>query len=404
MAATPPPRNESFEPSRLLSVSSRSATSSAIRDLLVHARQPGVISLAGGLPASDMFPVERLAEVARSVVSDPGALQYGLTEGEEDLRMWVAAHHSRLDGRDWTSDDVQIVSGSQQGLDLVARVLLDPGDVVVVAEPEYLGAIGIFRQVRAELVTVPIDRHGIDVDILASRLRAGLRPKCCYLIPEFHNPTGNTISRERLDTLARLSEQYGFLIIEDNPYGRLRFEGRSVPTVATSTANVVQCRTISKTVAPGLRVAWLIGPKWLLDAVRIAKQSADLHTSTISQGLALAIVSDEDWYESHLANLIPHYRLRRDALSEALSDQLPDATFLPPSGGMFLWVTLADRLDTADLLPKALEAGVAFVPGSAFAVADPAATSMRLSFATATPDRLVEGVSRLSEAIRASAH
>ncbi len=396
---TPPRAAQPLNSDAMLSASSRHAKSSAIRDLLVHAKRPGVISLAGGLPAADRFPTERLASKAASIVSDPRVLQYGLTEGEIDLREWVAAHHSRLGDPSYTADDVQIVSGSQQGLDLIARVLLDPGDVVVVSDPEYLGAIGAFRQRQAELVTLPVDADGVDVSVLEDGLRGGLRPKCVYLIPEFHNPTGTTMSVERLTRLARLSDEYGFLVIEDNPYGQLRFEGHPVPSLASLTTNVVQCRTISKTIAPGLRVAWMVGPPWLLDAVRIAKQSADLHTSTVTQRMALSIMGDEDWYAAHIASLVPHYRARRDALSDALSQMLPEARFNRPSGGMFLWVELGDGPDTTELLSSALDEGVAFVPGAAFAVSEVADRAMRLSYSTATPEILAEGVSRLSNAI-----
>ncbi len=400
--STAPRTSQPLDTEAMLSVSSRHAKSSAIRDLLVHAKRPGVISLAGGLPAADLFPTERLAGMTTSIVSDPRVLQYGLTEGEVDLREWVAAHHSQLGGPSYAVDDVQIVSGSQQGLDLISRVLLDPGDVVVVADPEYLGAIGAFRQRQVDLVSIPVDAYGIDVPVLEDRLSKGLRPKCVYLIPEFHNPTGTSISIDRLTMLARLSDEYGFLVIEDNPYGQLRFDGDPVPSLASLTANVVQCRTISKTIAPGLRVAWMVGPAWLIDAVRIAKQSADLHTSTVTQRMALSIMSDDEWYAAHIAGLVPHYRERRDALSEALSQMLPEARFNRPSGGMFLWVELGDGPDTNKLLPLALDEGVAFVPGAAFAVSRAADQAMRLSYSTATPETLTEGVARLSIAIRKS--
>lgn len=365
----------------------------------MHARQPGVISLAGGLPAASLFPVDRLREIAESVVGDPSILQYGLTEGEVALREWVAERHRTQDDRPWTAESVQIVNGSQQALDLLGKVLLDPGDTVVVAEPEYLGAVGAFRQHGAELVGLPIDAAGLDVEQLDARLEAGLRPKCCYVIPEFHNPTGATHTTERLAALARLAERYGFLIIEDNPYGRLRFEGTPVSSLATMTSHVVQLRTVSKTIAPGLRVGWMVGPPWLLDAVRIAKQSTDLHTSTLGQALVTALVSDPTWYDHHLAALAPHYRERRDALIAAVADLVPEAAFIAPSGGMFLWLTLPQDVDTTELLPLALTHGMAFVPGSAFSVQQPAAASLRLSFATASPQELREGVQRLAAAI-----
>jgi len=384
------------DPRRMLSLSSRGSTSSAIRDLLSHARRDGVISLAGGLPAPDLFPTDKLSLAASGIVAKAANLQYGLTEGEMPLRSWIADHHSVFDRRTTSTDDVQVVSGSQQALDLIASVLVDPGDTVVVSEPEYLGAIGAFRKARADLVALPTDAAGINVDDLTRRMRAGLRPKICYVIPEFHNPTGATITTERLRRLADLADTYGFLIVEDSPYAALRFEGSAVPSLRTMTDNVVQCRTISKTLAPGLRVAWMVGPRWLLDAVRVAKQSADLHTSTVTQLLALSAIEDTTWYESHLLRIAEHYRDRRDALAVAIDDLLPGVTYDRPAGGMFVWTTFPNGTDTESLLPRALDAGVAFVPGPAFAVAGDLSASLRLSYATASPDQLREGVSRLA--------
>jgi len=315
------------------------------------------------------------------------------------LRGIIAGIHAADENRPVSSDDVQVVSGSQQALDLIARVTLDTGDDVVVADPEYLGAIGAFRSAGGNLVPIPIDNEGLDVEALAEQLRLGLRPKLCYLIPEFHNPTGRTITPRRLEHLAALSEMYGFLIVEDNPYGALRFEGESTPTIASMTANVVQCRTISKTIAPGLRVAWMIGPRWLLDAVRIAKQSIDLHTPTITQHLAAALLEDADTRKNHIARLASHYMIRRDALVEAIERLIPEGRFVMPSGGMFVWLTMPEGIDTGRLLPMALDRGVAFVPGNAFAVANDATNAMRLSYSTASPTQLGVGAERLAAAL-----
>jgi len=383
----------------LLSQQSRQATSSAIRDLLVHARRPGIISLAGGLPSAELFPTAPLIAAASTILSQPQNLQYGLTEGEFRLREIVAEIHTTQDRLATTPDNVQIVSGSQQALDLIARVTLDPGDEVVVSDPEYLGAIGAFRGVGGRLVPIPIDSHGLDVDALDEQLRRGLRPKLCYLVPEFHNPTGQSTTVARLTRLATLADRYGFLIIEDNPYGALRFDGEPVRTIASMTENVVQCRTISKTIAPGLRVAWMIGPGWLLDAVRVAKQSVDLHTPTITQHLAGALLGDAEAHRIHMSRLASHYMERRDSLMGALDEHMPAAQFVSPAGGMFLWLTMPESVDTGRLLPFALERGVAFVPGSAFAVRGNAHHSMRLSYSTATPSELRTAVGRLAAAL-----
>jgi len=396
---TPPVTTRFGSRPMTLSLTSRNARSSAIRDLLAHARRDGVISLAGGLPAPELFPSDKLAECAPAILCDPANLQYGLTEGEVPLREWIAERHSIADHRGTRPDDVQIVSGSQQALDLIAAVVIDPGDTVVVSEPEYLGAIGAFRRAGADLVAIPVDSAGFDVEALAQRLRAGLRPKICYVIPEFHNPTGASTTIKRLRLLAELADTYGFLIVEDSPYSALRFEGDPVPSMCTMTDNVVQCRTISKTLAPGLRVAWMIGPQWILDAVRIAKQSADLHTSTVTQHLALALLSDITWYEAHLLRIAAHYRDRRDALATALHELMPNVPFHRPSGGMFLWLTFPADANTDLMLARALDAGVAFVPGSAFAVDNDMSACLRLSYATASPDQLREGVARLASVV-----
>jgi len=388
-----------IDPGRLLSRTSRGAHSSAIRDLLVHARRPGVISLAGGLPSPELFPTKALALAARSILAEPSNLQYGLTEGEIELREIVARQHTVMNGRVIGVDHVQIVTGSQQALDLIARITIDPGDPVVVSDPEYLGAIGAFRAAGAQLVPIKNDHEGFDVDEFELRLLAGLRPKLCYLIPEFHNPTGRSTSPKRLERLAILAERYAFMIVEDNPYGALRFEGSAAPTLAAATPNVVQCRTISKTIAPGLRVAWMVGPRWLMDAAKIAKQATDLHTPTLTQHLAAALMRDKSAHEAGLERLAPHYRPRRDALVAAVRDHIPEASFTTPTGGMFLWLTLPRECDTDHLLPIALDRGVAFVPGSAFAVAADLQNSLRLSFSTATPEQLEEGVERVASAL-----
>jgi len=394
--ADPDSTTRLLDPRRLLSRSSRGAHSSAIRDLLVHARRPGVISLAGGLPSPELFPTEALALAARSILADPANLQYGLTEGEIELREIIARQHTVTNGRLTDVDDVQIVSGSQQALDLIARITIDPGDPVVLSDPEYLGAIGAFRAAGAQLVPIQNDSEGFDVDELELRLISGLRPKLCYLIPEFHNPTGRSTSPERLTRLAILAERYSFMIVEDSPYRALRFEGSSAPSLAATTPNVVQCRTISKTIAPGLRVAWMVGPRWLLDAAKIAKQATDLHTPTLTQHLAAELMRDESAHQAGLDRLAPHYRPRRDALVAAVRKHIPEAEFTTPAGGMFLWLTMPRECDTDRLLPIALDHGVAFVPGSAFAVAADLGNSLRLSFSTASPAQLESGIKRLA--------
>lgn len=384
----------------LLSARARAATSSVIRDLLRHARRPGVISLAGGIPAPALFPLERIARASERALAEVGAAaaQYGLTEGLEELRELVAADAS-VDAPA-SPDHILITTGSQQAIDLLGRVLLDPGDVVVVDDPAYLGALQALRGHDPEIVGVAVDGAGLDTDALAERLAAGLRPKLVYTNPNFQNPTGATMTTERRRELAALADRYGFVVIEDDPYGALRFDGEAVASIAAHGDRVIRISTVSKTLAPGLRVAWVISPRPIHDALVIAKQAVDLHTSTYTQHTALGLLADRRWYAEHEATLGPWYRERRDALAAGLGEQFGDElTFTLPDGGMFLWTELHRDVDTAALLPAALEQGVAFVPGSAFAVDQPRPHHLRLSFATASPDELREATRRLRAAV-----
>ena len=385
----------------LLSTTARTATSSVIRDLLQHANRPDVISLAGGIPAPELFPLEHLAGAATSAISELGAdaTQYGLTEGVTDLRELLAAEADA--DRPTLLSQVVVTTGSQQAIDLIGRVLVDRGDVVVTDDPAYLGALQALRGYGPQLVGVAVDDDGLDTDALAELLACGLRPVLVYTNPNFQNPTGSTMSLARRQALAGLADQYGFLIIEDDPYGALRFDGEALPSMAAFSDRVVRIRTVSKTLAPGLRVAWMFGPQALIDAVVIAKQAVDLHTSTLTQHIAFRLLSNPGWYAQHQATLGPWYRDRRDALMRGLTAAFgDDLSFNRPSGGMFLWAELADHtIDTTALLHVALEHGVAFVPGSAFAVDRPLPSHLRLSFATASPEDLVVAAHRLRAAI-----
>ena len=393
----------------LLSQRARNATSSVIRDLLQHANRPDVISLAGGIPAPELFPIEPLAQSAATALDELGsdAVQYGLTEGVVELRELVAVEADLAAGGATTPtpEQVLVTTGSQQAIDLLGRVLLDPGDVVVTDDPAYLGALQAIRGHDPELVGISIDEQGLVTADLAERLEAGLRPTFVYTNPNFQNPTGVTMSLERRRELAALADRYGFLVVEDDPYGALRFEGEAVPTMASFSDRVVRIGTVSKTLAPGLRVAWLIGPQPLVDAVTIGKQAVDLHTSTFAQHTALGLLRQPGWFADHQATLGPWYRSRRDALAAGLASAFGDELrFSSPDGGMFLWGELHGdaAVDTTALLHTALDHGVAFVPGSAFAVERPLPHHLRLSFATASPEQLGDAAVRLAAAVRAT--
>lgn len=378
--------------SALLNTRARTATTSAIRDLLEQAQRPGMISLAGGLPDPSCFPAAELADLAADVLRTNGAhtLQYGLTAGEYDLRDHLVETTPVATHR----DDIIVTTGSQQGLELLADVLIDPGDAVVVSDPEYLGATQAFRRAGARLVALPSDGDGIDVDALDDALRGGVRPKFVYLVPHFHNPSGATLAGERRERLMALGEAYGFLAVFDDPYRDLHVDGQA-PDEGAPHPMAVHLRSASKVLAPGLRVGWTIGPPWLTAAMERSKQSADLHTSTLSQALVLG-ARQAAWFPGHLEAIRCTMRTKRDSLCDALDERFGERiTFRRPDGGMFVWAQLHGDITTDELLPAALDRGVAFVPGSAFAVDRDLSSHLRLSWATASPDELVEAVDRL---------
>jgi 2-aminoadipate transaminase len=389
----------------LLSRRGRDATSSVIRDLLQLTHRPDILSMAGGLPAPESFPVDRLRAASDAVLSGSGrygpeAIQYGPTEGVPALREWVAGRYSAV-GRECASAEVLITTGSQQGLDLLTRALVDPGDDVVVEAPSYVGALQAFRGSEPRLVPVPADRDGLRTDLLEEQLAAGLRPRLCYVVANFQNPSGGTLALDRRHHLADLADRYGFVIVEDDPYGALRFRGSPVPPVRSFTELAVTLGTVSKLLAPGLRVGWLAAPEWLHGPLVRLKQAADLHTSTLCQRIAVDVLSDEPFMTSHLAGLGPFYGTRCDALAAALEAHLGDrVSFDLPDGGMFLWLRLDGTAPAArDLLARAVEAGVAFVPGDAFHVDGTGSDRIRLSFATLSPEELGEAAARLARAL-----
>jgi 2-aminoadipate transaminase len=371
-------------------------SSSAIRELLALVDRPGVITLAGGLPSPAHFPVEEtIGAVGTLLRADRGALQYSSTEGNAGLREWIAADHGVGPGQ------VLITHGSQQALDIIARAILAVGDEVVLADPGYVGAIQALRLSGGRLVGLPTDADGLSVDLLEERLGAGLRPRLVYVVPNFHNPTGATLSQARARRLAALADRFGFLVVEDDPYRDLRFSGRAPSRFRTLTDEVVSIGTISKVLFPGLRVGWIVAPPWLAPSLALIKQAMDLHTSTLAQRIALHLLTGPDFLTDQIPALRDHYRSQAAVLAGALEGSFGGRlAFDRPDGGMFLWARLGPPgLDTAALLPRAIERGVAYVPGSAFSVAGPHRTSLRLSFATVAPADLVEGARRLAEAL-----
>lgn len=371
-----------------LSHAARSAESSAIRDLLRHADRPDVLSLAGGLPAAARFPVAAITEAAGIVLARGDGLQYGLSEGDLALREIVS---------DGDPENVLVTTGSQQALDLIGRVILDPGDTVVVGDPCYVGARQVLQANRASLVGVAVDRDGLDVDELETRLAEGVAPKLVYVVANFDNPSGAVLSADRRSRLAELAETHDFLIIEDDPYGALRYDGEHVPQIPGD--RVLRLRSASKTLVPGLRVGWVSGPQFVIDAMVIAKQAVDLHTSTVSQAIVRELLQRPGFFDAHVSGLLPWYAAQRDALIAGLEEHLPAAEFHRPDGGMFVWCRLPGS-DTASVLTEAVEAGVAFVPGSAFAVDRDLTDHLRLSFATVAAEQLPVAVERLARVVQ----
>jgi 2-aminoadipate transaminase len=394
----------SLAPRPPLSQAAARVPSSAIRDLLALTGSSDVLSLAGGLPALGHVHDPVLATAAARVVDDAEAVQYGTTEGWPPLRRWIARRLSNGSGGvAAAADDVRVTHGSQQAIDLVVRALVDPGDVVVVERPTYLGAVQALAPAAARVHAVPVDADGLDTHLLADALRAGLRPRLCYLAPTFQNPSGVVMSAERRAHLAELASHHGFVVVDDDPYRDLAFSPPPPPLRAWLDPELsVTLGTFSKVLAPGLRVGWVHGPPWLVAALTRLKQATDLHTSTVAQRIVAEVVTPPDWLDGRIGRLVALHRHRAAVLTGALRDRLDGRLHLADArGGMFLWGRLDDDLglDADALLPGALARGVAFVPGAAFACDDAPSSHLRLCFATLDDDRLTEAAHRLAGAV-----
>ena len=375
--------------------------SSEIRALFAVANRPEVVSLAGGMPFLDGLPLETLSQVAATVVAQRGlqALQYGSGQGDELLREQIlevmaleqiAAH----------PDDVVVTTGSQQALDLVTRVFIDPGDVVVAEAPSYVGALGVFRAYQADVVHVAIDEHGLIPaaleESLAALAAAGRRAKFLYTVPNFHNPAGVSLALERRPQVLEIARRYGVLVLEDNPYGLLGFDREPWPAMRSIDEDgVIYLGSFSKTFAPGYRIGWAVAPHAVREKLVLASESAILCPSNASQIAISSYLSTCDW-RSQVKSYRELYRERRDAMIGALQDYLPEASWNVPDGGFYTWVRLPDGLDARDMLPRAVTARVAYVPGTAFYYDGSGTDHMRLSFCYPTPERIREGVRRLA--------
>jgi len=389
--------------------------SSAIRELLKLTQNPEVISFAGGLPASDLFPIERFEEACRTVLERDAvsALQYGETEGYKPLRDMIARHTSRY-GIQAQTENVLVTSGSQQALDLIGKLLINPGDRILVEAPTYLGALQAFAAYGAEYVSIPCDGDGMRVDLLEATLRCG--PKFMYVLPNFQNPGGTTLSAERRRALVLIADKYGIPIIEDDPYGQLRYEGEHLPPLVVldrqnqtrsstyTLGNVIYLSSFSKTLAPGLRLGWTVAPPEVIAKLVQLKQGVDLHTPTFTQIIAHEVARG-NFLDEHIKKLRIAYRERRDVMLEALAQFFPsEVSWTRPQGGLFLWVTLPEGLDANELFQEALKQNVAFVPGDSFFAptgqAQEGRRHFRLNFSNARPEQIREGIRRLGVAVK----
>lgn len=380
----------------------KGAKRSAIRELLKYTEQPEVISFAGGLPDPATFPVEFLAKIAQEEIlyNAVKSLQYTTTEGKRPLREALARWLAE-EGIHVTMDQIVITNGSQQGLDLLGRAFLDPGDVVFVSLPTYLGALQAFRAYQPTLVGCPLENDGMDLEFLRRAIReaerAGHEPKLIYVIPDFQNPTGITWSEEKRRELLHIAQEKDLLVVEDIPYRWLRYKGQHLPTIASldEEGRVIILLTFSKILAAGLRVGALVGPQEVVNMVVTLKQGADLCGPSLTQRLVVRFLTDYD-LKSHFSFLGQHYKVKLEAMLAALERHMPEeAEWTKPEGGLFVWAKLPEGVDTVRMLERALAHKVAYVPGQPFFVDGSGANTMRLSFALATIEQIEEGIRRL---------
>lgn len=384
--------------------------SSIIRELLKWTEQPDIISFAGGLPAPEVFPVKQFKEACNTVLDEFGAqaLQYSTTEGYRPLREMIARHTTRF-GIDITPDNILITSGSQQALDFIGRVFINQGDHIVCESPTYLGALQAWNAYGAQYISVPSDENGMIVDELEKALRVG--PKFIYVLPNFQNPAGSTLNLERRKMLVELADRYGVPIIEDDPYGQLRYEGEHLPAVVTLdsqfrgddgtyTGNVIYLSTFSKILAPGIRLAWVVAPQEVIRKLVMAKQAADLHTATFNQIVAFE-VGKGGFLDEHVKFIRAMYKERREIMLETMDEVFPsEVRWTHPQGGMFLWGILPKGMDAAEVLKVAIEKKVAFVPGGSFHPNGGGENTMRLNFSFSSPEIIREGITRLGLLLR----
>ncbi len=410
MATKPGARQTSRDLERyagLFAARTRVMKSSAMRDLMALTERADIISLAGGLPDTSSFPSESFASIMSSVAIESTArsLQYGPTEGLGVLKSCIAEVMAE-EGTIVDPDDVLVTTGGQQVIDLVCKTLIDPGDVIIAEAPTYPGAVPTFCSYQAEVVQISLDEDGMRVDELEATLerldREGRRPKFIYTVPTFQNPAGTTMSLPRRRRLVEVARERELLILEDNPYGLLRYEGDPLPTLYALEGGdfVIYLGTFSKILSPGVRLGWSVGPRPVLEKMNIGKQAADLCSSSLTQYFVAAYFASGRW-QDYVHSLREIYRRRRDVMLDALAECFgPESRWTHPQGGLFIWATLPDYIDTTDLLARALDQHVAFVPGRAAFLDGRGGSSMRLNFSGVGEADIREGIRRIGEVVR----
>ena len=379
---------------------------SAIREILKVTERPGILNFAGGLPSPETFPIEAMRAACASVLAEGSpvakpSLQYASSEGRPELRQWVSAELGKQ-GATVSPDQVLITTGSQQGLDLIAKVLIDKDSRLLVESPTYLGALQAFTPMQPAVESIESDSGGVCPSALREALQKGERPRFIYLLPNFQNPTGRTMDEARREAVIAVCREHGLPVVEDNPYGELWFDAPPPkPLLARWPEGVVYLGSFSKILAPGLRLGYIVAPPALYPKLLQAKQAADLHTPGFNQRVVAEVIKD-GFLDRHIPTIRARYHAQRDAMLAALARELgpTGAEWTQPVGGMFVWVRLPERLNAQALLPKAVDAGMAFVPGAPFYAGEPDARALRLSFVTSTPEQIDKGMAALGRVVQ----
>lgn len=377
---------------------------SEIREILKLTAKPEVINFAGGLPAPELFPVQEIKKVTEELLEQYGAqvLQYSTTEGYKPFRDLIAKRMNDKFKTNVTGDDVTIMSGSQQALDFAGKIFIDEGDVILLESPSYMGALNAFKSYGPKYVEIAMDEDGMIPEELEKALQTTERVKFLYMIPDFQNPTGRTLSLERRKKIMEIANKYDLPIIEDNPYGELRFKGERLPAIKSFDTKglVIYHGTFSKIFTPGLRLGWVCANPEILNQFIVIKQASDLHTSEFNQRIAYEYMMKYN-IDEHIENIIALYRKRREVIVKTMQDEFPPSVkFTLPDGGLFLWVTLPEGVDGIKLLEECLKENVAFVPGYSFFPNSSKKNTMRMNFSNMPDDRIVEGVKRIAKVLK----